>query len=55
MYMSSIRLYSCGYLRYPRLFNNGLSVPLPLRRCGQIDAADQQRKLLARQLHAVIF
>src|ERR1019366_10203334 len=52
--MSSNRPYSCGLLQSFSFFDRRLSIPLPFRRCGQIDAADQQRKLLASQLYAAL-
>jgi hypothetical protein len=52
--MSSNRLYSCGLSQDISFSSSRLSIPLPLGCRGQIDAADQQRKLLAGQLNAAL-
>src|SRR5271157_5991286 len=52
--MLSNRLYSCGLSHFFRIAFHLLAIPLPLRGRAQVDAADQQRKLLAAQLHTSI-
>src|ERR1035437_78170 len=49
------RLCLCGVPRYASVFRNRPAIPVALAGLSQINTANQQRKLFARQLHAAIF